>query len=125
MTSHYHVHTGQIINDSTRYYLNPNDLHEEQVRSELERAYGPEHDPDKPPPPEPGEKYIMLGTTIGIILGGVLGGIISFVINWHFVAIILSIIGGIVIGGILGVFIGNSIKTHFFNLKNEPKYKLK
>jgi hypothetical protein len=124
MSSRCHSHYSKTIRNSMRYYLNPFQ-HERETQWELEKQYGPEHDPEKPPAVEHGDKYIMIASTTGMILGGIIAGIVSIAVNWHFIAVVLSIIGGIVIGGILGVFIGRRIKKKFLRQELELKYKRK
>jgi hypothetical protein len=125
MSNRYHGHYREAICNSMHYFLNPNEMHERQVQLELERQYGPEHDPDKPPPMERGDKYIMIGTTIGVILGGGLGGFLGSFYNLHLLTVIFCVFGGIVVGGLLGAIIGIIIKRRVLNKKLEPKQIIK
>ena len=66
-------------------------------------------DPEGPPDPEPGDKYIVVGTLVGLVVGGVLGGFIGNLLTGFFGGVIGSI-AGIIAGGIIGAKVGNSIK---------------
>ena len=118
MSSRYRSYNIRPFHDSMHYFLNPNELHNEEVMSELQRDYGPKHDPDKAPPPVRGDKYIIIASITGVVLGGIVAGVISFAVGWSFYAIV---IGGVVIGGILGLVIGNRIKKRI--LSKEPLKK--
>jgi hypothetical protein len=124
MSSRYLDHYKKPVRNSMHYYMNPIQ-HEREVQWELEKQYGPEHDPDKLPPPEPGDKYIMLGTTIGIILGGVLGGILGSFYSLPVITVIFCVFGGIVFGGLLGAIIGIVIKKHILNKRLETGQTIK
>lgn len=87
---------------------------------ELQRSFGPGQDP-RPPKPEPGDKYIMLGVIIGLILGGVLGGIVGSLYNLYIVTVIFCIFGGVLVGGLSGTVIGILIKKHVLKKKPESK----
>ena len=115
MSSRYHGHIEMDKHHSMRYYINYPFQHEREMHWELERQYGPQRDPDKPPPRERGDKFIIIYSTIGVILGGIIGGVIGVVFSLHFFAVVLSVIGGVVIGGILGVIIGTRIKRRYLS----------
>lgn len=77
--------------------------------AEMRMRYRSERDPERPPRWERGDKYIIIGTIVGLIVGGALGAIIGY----HYLGLIGSVfctVGGIFIGGILGATIGNLIK---------------
>jgi len=68
-----------------------------------------EYDPERPPRREPGDKYIIIGTIVGMIVGGALGAIIGN----HYLGTIVSFFcaaGGFIVGGIIGATAGNLIK---------------
>lgn len=66
-------------------------------------------DPEGPPDPEPGDRYIVIGAGIGLVAGGILGGFIGNLWN-GFVGGVIGLIVGVIAGGIAGTRIGNSIK---------------
>ncbi len=73
---------------------------------ELGRQYAPRHDPEKSPPKQPGDKYILIPTIFGMIAGGVLGVFASRFLG--FIAFNMFI--GVMVCGGLGLGIGCVIR---------------
>jgi hypothetical protein len=75
---------------------------------ENEIVFRPKHDPDKPPPLEPGDIYIALGAVIGLVVLGSIGLLISILIGMS--NPFVPIAAGVIIGGIAGSYIGEWLK---------------
>ena len=74
-------------------------------------GYKVEHDPGKPPKPERGDAYIVVGLVVGLIIGGGLG----------FRGGLLSIIFGSIAGAITGVIVGSLIKKRLGKRKKDAQ----
>jgi len=110
--STYHPNIGsQSIRSSMRFIYDPGDLEKRRVDWELERQYEPKSDPEKPPPREHRDRYILIGAVVGIIVGGILGCILSLFVGF----VVTDCIVGILAGGIAGVITGSTIRTHMLN----------
>jgi outer membrane lipoprotein SlyB len=83
-------------------------LRQKQTETEMKLRYGGESDPERPPNPEPGDKYITLGAIVGLVVGGVAGAFIGG--SFSFLGGIIGASVGIIGGGILGVQIGRLVK---------------
>jgi hypothetical protein len=75
---------------------------------ENEIVFRPKHDPDKPPPLEPGDIYIALGAVIGLVLLGSIGLLISYLVGMD--NPFIPIASGVIIGGIAGSYAGEWLK---------------
>jgi hypothetical protein len=75
---------------------------------ENEIIFRPKHDPDKPPPLEPGDIYIVLGTAIGLVVLGSVGFLISLLLGMS--NPFVPIAAGVIIGGIIGSILGERLK---------------
>lgn len=69
----------------------------------------PENDPERPPPKEPGDGFVIAGAVIGFFIGGVLGYFINSLLHYIVVFIILA---GVFIGSLVGTYIGYRFKKH-------------
>ena len=89
-----------------------NDPFSRQREFELEAKlrYGREDDPERPPTPTAGDKYIVIGAIVGLIIGGTLGVVIGSH-YFDFLGGSIGLVGGIIIGGIIGAKIGNIVKN--------------
>jgi hypothetical protein len=105
--SHFHP----ITHTAMRFYVNPSGFHQE-TQWELEREYASKKDPDKPPLPESGDKYISVCAIIGIIFGAVVGIGLGFWLGLAYITIFFAAIIGVVIGGLAGASIGARIKKN-------------
>lgn len=104
-------------------FLGPGDPFTRQRETELEMKlrYGGEKDPEKPPAPEVGDKYIVIGAIAGLVVGGIVGAIIGSYC-FGFVGGSIGALSGIIVGGIIGAQIGKSMKNRRQKTKtNEPK----
>jgi hypothetical protein len=75
---------------------------------ENEIVFRPKHDPDKPPPIEPGDIYVVLGMAIGLVVLGSIGFLISILMGMS--NPFVSIAAGVIIGGIAGSTFGEWLK---------------
>ena len=82
--------------------------------------YGMGKDPERPPTPQAGDKYITIGAIAGLIIGGTLGVIIGGYC-FNFLGGSIGLIGGIIIGGIIGAKIGNMIKNRQQKAKSDEQ----
>lgn len=76
---------------------------------ETKSRYGKKNDPERPPKPEHGDKYIVIGAIVGLIIGGILGAVIG---NYYFGFLGGAIggVAGIIAGGIVGAEVGSVVK---------------
>jgi hypothetical protein len=70
----------------------------------------PENDTERIPTTEKGDKYILLGTVIGMAVGGMASGIFGYCVNLNFLIIVMAVLWGLDIGGIIGGITGNFFK---------------
>ena len=110
-------HFNRISHTGMRFYVNPSGFHQE-TQWELEREYASKKDPDKPPLPESGDKYISVCAIIGIVFGAVVGIGLGFWLGLAYITIFFTAIIGVVIGGLVGASIGARIKKHKLTPKN-------
>jgi MFS family permease len=82
-----------------------------QREQELQRRlrYRSEHDPEQPPRPERGDKYILAGALVGIVIGGAAGAIVAGH-YFGFIGYLFGFWGGVIVGGIIGVLVGDVIR---------------
>jgi len=81
-----------------------------RIEFELRKHYPqPQHDPEKPPPKDLGDGYIILFMFIGLIAGAILGVFLSFRIS--LLSLILGLIVSAVDGGIIGTLFGKAVKS--------------
>jgi outer membrane lipoprotein SlyB len=76
----------------------------------LKLRYGGEKDPEKPPEPEEGDKYIVIGAIAGLVVGGIVGAVIGgccFGLGGGITGALI----GIVAVGIIGARIGKLMKN--------------
>ena len=88
---------------------------QKEFEHELRRIYPSENDPERPPKWEPGDKYTVCGTIVGLIVGGVSGAIGS---RLFFGFGLFGLLGGIFPGGIIGAIIGDFIRKRRLKSKN-------
>jgi predicted lipid-binding transport protein (Tim44 family) len=84
-------------------------------------------DPELPPEPEAGDKYIVIGAFLGVLAGGGLGALVGWMLN-GFPGAVIGALAGVIAGGIIGVRIGNSVKNRRrkegpFGPGNPPDYE--
>lgn len=92
------------MNSSTVFiYHNPMDGESRLVQADLKRKYGGKNDPERPPEPERGDVYVIIGLIVGAAVGGLLGSLVDF---FGF----FGLVGGAIVGGIIGVTIGEAVK---------------
>ena len=91
-----------------------------EVQWEMERQYGPKHDPNGPPPKERGDKYIAICILIGVIIFGALAWFSGVMLSWATLTIIFAMVGGVVIGGIIGAITGDRLKKSAANKTLKP-----
>ena len=103
--------------DGYRYDNSPSffQLHDPSSRHkefelDMKMRYGTGNDPERPPTPQAGDKYITIGAIAGLIIGGTLGVIFGGYC-FNFLGGAIGLIGGLIIGGIIGAKIGNIIKN--------------
>ena len=83
---------------------------------ENEFVFRPKHDPDKPPPRQPGDIYVVVAMVAGAVIGGSTGLFISYVTGrFPF----FGIAAGAVVGGIAGSFIGDWWKKKVIQHRNK------
>jgi outer membrane lipoprotein SlyB len=92
--------------------VGPGDLFTRQKETEMKMKlrYGGETDPEKPPEPEEGDQYIVIGAIAGLVVGGTVGAVIGgycFGLGGGITGALVGIIGG----GILGTQTGKRMKN--------------
>ena len=97
--------------NNARFFWNQQDVEIKRVERELEKQYGP-HSPEKPPPKEPGDQYILWGSIGGAVLGAALGFVLG---------VLVGLVVGSVIGGMAGALVGNQVKTHMRKRKRRAR----
>lgn len=107
--------------DNSVMLFYPGDSFSGQRELELETRlrYKSEHDPERPPKWQPGNKYIVLGMIVGMIAGGA-AGVVGGSYYLGFVSVFPGFIGGIIAGGIAGAIIGDLIRKRRLKIKNSP-----
>ena len=90
-------------------YYNPMDMESRRVEAELQLQNRGKNDPERPPRPERGDFYIIIGLVVGAVTGVILGSFVGF----------LGFIGGAIVGGIIGATIGGAIKKYLQKRKNK------
>lgn len=113
MVSYSSVQNRQTIGNPLLMVLDGGEMQTIPADFDLQRQCEPQHDPEKPPPRQRGDRYYSLGALIGSIIGGVLsqfGGLLVF-----------DIIAGVVIGGIVGLILGSLLRKHILNKKLKNK----
>ncbi len=93
-------------------FAGPGGLFARQKEAEMKMKlrYGGKKDPEKPPEPEEGDEYIVVGAIVGLVVGGVVGAVIGgccFGVGGGITGALVGIIGG----GILGTRMGKRIKN--------------
>ncbi|MBI2852225.1 MAG: hypothetical protein HYX84_03870 [Chloroflexi bacterium] len=94
-------------------YNLPQELEKRRIELEMERQYGPKHDPQGPPPKRPGDKYVLIGLVVGVVIGGVLGILLARLVP--FVSVAVGLIAGAIAGGIVGVMVADKLKDRLLN----------
>ncbi len=89
---------------------------------ENEIVFRPKHDPDKPPPLEPGDIYVVLGMVIGLVVLGTTGLLISILIEMS--NPFVPIAAGVIIGGIAGSYAGEWLKKRVHRQRLERWKKI-
>ena len=85
-------------------------MRQKEAEMKMKLRYGGEKDPEKPPEPEEGDKYIVLGAIVGLVVGGIVGAVIGggcFGLGGGITGALVGIIGG----GVLGTQIGKRMKN--------------
>ncbi|MFH1381743.1 MAG: hypothetical protein ABIH70_02505 [Chloroflexota bacterium] len=96
-----------MINAS--YHYQPFVEFDRRVRElEAQRQYGTKRDPERPPPREPGDGYIIFGLVVGAIAGIALGAAIA--LYFDFLSNVIGLVSGGIAGGVIGTIIGGEIK---------------
>ncbi len=75
---------------------------------ENEFIFRPKHDPDKPPPAQPGDIIIVFAALVGVIVfatAGTIFGLKTWIISPYF-----GFATGTITGGITGTLVGDRIK---------------
>jgi hypothetical protein len=88
---------------------------------DLERKYGPNHDPNQQPPRERGDKWVVLGVITGVILGIVLACTLGVLLHWAFFTILFSSMGGAIVIGGAGAVVGERIRKQRLLKEVQPK----
>ena len=81
----------------------PDPLRNQGVQ-DLERAFGPKNDPERPPVKEPGEKATVVGAIIGALAGAAAGVVLAAVLKVG--NVVINLAAGVIIFGIAGAFVG-------------------
>jgi outer membrane lipoprotein SlyB len=96
-------------------------VRQKEVEMKMKLRYGGETDPEKPPEPEKGDQYIVIGAIAGLIVGGIVGAVIGgycFGLGGGITGALI----GIVAGGIMGTQIGKRMKNRRQSAKtSKPK----
>ena len=87
-------------NSVVRFYHLPGQVDDVLTRAQMERQYGSESDPEKPPRRKPGDRYIIVGAVVGLVAGGGLGSFGG----------LFAIFGGGIVGALIGSLIGNLVR---------------
>lgn len=94
---------------------------QKETEMKMKLRYGGETDPEKPPEPEEGDQYIVIGAIVGLVVGGTVCAVIGgycFGVGGGIIGALVGIIGG----GIIGTRIGKRIKNRRQKAKtNEPE----
>ncbi len=79
------------------------------LEMESRMKYGGDNDPNKPPEPEPGDKYVVIGATAGLVVGGALGVLIGSHLT-GFMGGLIGLFVGVIVGGLVGTQLGGLVK---------------
>jgi hypothetical protein len=82
------------------------DLKTRTALKELEKSYGSNKDPQEPPPPKPGDKWVVFSAVAGMISGVILALVFGRYSSLFIVILVLSPI----VGSLAGIFIHSIIK---------------
>ncbi len=82
-------------------FPNPSDYAANELKFQLDRNWGPDHDPAKPPIKRRGDGYVIVGSLLGLVAGGALGYLVGLWLDRLLLAVPVIVIGGIV-GALLG-----------------------
>jgi len=88
---------------------NPADYSANELKFQLDKDWGPDHDPNRPPIKEPGDGYVIAASLSGIPLGGFAGYLASLVSSGS-ISSLFSIVVGMFLGGVLGALTGGRLK---------------
>jgi hypothetical protein len=97
-----------------------------QFHKDFDRfAYCLTHDTERIRITEKGDKYILLGTQIGMIVGGIAGGIIGYCVNLNVSPFVLVVLGGVWVGALIAAITSFFIQRHIFKKAIENMQLLK
>jgi hypothetical protein len=99
--------------------LMPPDPLRDQGYQDTLRAIRPDNDPEKPPPREPGDKWILIAVVAGAAGCGILGVVVAILFGFATIFINLSV--GVIGGGIIGALIGDLIKKRMLGRNRSRK----
>ena len=83
---------------------------QKETEMKMKMRYGGKKDPEKPPEPEEGDQYIVIGAIAGLVVGGIVCAVIGGYC-FGFGGGIIGALVGIIGGGIIGAQIGKRIKN--------------
>jgi hypothetical protein len=91
-----------------RHYLTGLFLARSRFQLENEFIFRPKHDPDKPPPAQPGDHIVVISMFVGAIVlatAATIFALITWIISPYF-----GLAAGAIVGGIIGTLVGDRIK---------------
>ncbi len=83
---------------------------QKETEMKLKLRYGGKKDPEKPPEPEEGDQYIVIGAIAGLVVGGIVCAVIGGYC-FGFAGGVIGALVGIIGGGIIGAQIGGRVKN--------------
>jgi hypothetical protein len=106
MSRQFRNHYTQNNLSSMRYFFRGS-WRLEEYRMEQQRKFdqmAAKNTPRRPKIQDYSDKYVFLGSTIGLLLGAVATGVIGAILHWNIITIFFAVLGGVVVGGLIGAF---------------------
>jgi len=70
---------------------------------------GPGVEPEKVPPAQPGDGWIILGLLVGAVAGAALGWLVA---EWLGFNQFIGVVAGVLVGAIIGTLVGDGVKKY-------------